>query len=90
MRHLEEATDFVAMDKPVAAARMRRRILDAVAGLGKLPFSGRPGRIAGTREAVVPRTPYIVVYEVSSTAVEVLGIWHGSVLWPESRAPWNS
>jgi toxin ParE1/3/4 len=48
-----------------------------------MPRSGRSGRILGTREAVVPRTPYIVVYQISSEAVEVIEIWHGAREWPE-------
>jgi plasmid stabilization system protein ParE len=49
-----------------------------------MPFAGRIGRVDGTREAVIPRSPYIVVYQVSAQAVEIVGIWHGARLWPES------
>ena len=40
------------------------RILDALQLLELFPESGRPGRVEGTRELVVPRLPYIVVYQV--------------------------
>ncbi len=49
-----------------------------------MPFSGRIGRIDGAREAVVPRSPYIVVYEISEQTVYILGIWHAARQWPES------
>jgi plasmid stabilization system protein ParE len=49
-----------------------------------MPYSGKTGRVDGTREAVVPRSPYIVVYEVSAQEVKIQGIWHGARLWPES------
>jgi toxin ParE1/3/4 len=49
-----------------------------------MPDSGRIGRIDGTREAVVPRSPYIVVYQVSTETVEVLGVWHAAREWPEA------
>ena len=49
-----------------------------------MPYSGRVGRVEGTREAVVPRSAYIVVYQVSTQAVEIVGIWHAARLWPES------
>jgi plasmid stabilization system protein ParE len=32
------------------------------------------GRIPGTRELVVPGLPYIVLYEVADTAVQILHI----------------
>jgi toxin ParE1/3/4 len=38
----------------------------------------------GTREAVVPRTAYVVVYKLTDRTVEVIGIWHGAREWPES------
>jgi plasmid stabilization system protein ParE len=43
-----------------------------------MPHSGRIGRVKGTREVVIPRSPYIVVYQLTAQAVEVLGIWHGA------------
>jgi len=49
-----------------------------------MPLSGGVGRIDGTREAVVPRTPYIVVYRVSEETIDILGIWHAARQWPES------
>ena len=49
-----------------------------------MPLSGRIGRIDGTREAVVPRSPYIVVYEILEQTVYILGIWHATRQWPES------
>lgn len=84
VRHLHEVYDYLEPENAGAAIAIRRRILDAAKRLGQMPFSGHVGRIEGTREAVVPRTPYIVVYQVSGQTVEILGIWHGSRLWPES------
>jgi len=40
--------------------------------------SGRAGRIEGTREWVLAGTPYIVVYRLSGSVIEVLRILHGS------------
>lgn len=69
---------------------MRRRILETVRRVGQMPRSGRAGRIEGTREAVVPRSPYIVVYRISEQTVDILGIWHAARLWPESFEPPSS
>ncbi len=46
------------------------------------PFIGRSGRVAGTRELVVTRTPYIIAYRVSSEGVDVLRVLHGARKWP--------
>lgn len=83
VRHLHEAYEYVDA-KNAAAGTIRRRIPDTAKRLGALPFAGCVGRIEGTREAVVPRTPYIVVYQVFGQTVEILGIWHGSRSWLES------
>jgi len=52
--------------------------------IGQVPQSGRTGRIGGTREAVVPGTAYIVVYQISVQRIEILGVWHGARRWPVS------
>ena len=62
----------------------RLRIMKIVKQLSLMPYSGRVGRVEGTREAVVNRSPYIVVYQVSQETVEILGIWHGARLWREA------
>jgi toxin ParE1/3/4 len=48
------------------------------------PALGRFGRVPGTRELVVPSTPYIVAYTVDSrrNVVQVLAVIHGARLWP--------
>jgi plasmid stabilization system protein ParE len=36
----------------------------------------------GTRELVIPGLPYIIVYEVMDTAVQLHRIYHGARNWP--------
>jgi toxin ParE1/3/4 len=83
-RHLQEVFDYLQGEASAGAITIRRRILETVRRVGQMPYSGRIGRVNGTREAVVPRTSYIVVYQVSAQTVEILGIWHGARQWPES------
>ena len=45
--------------------------------LAAFPYSGRIGRVAGTREVVV-RGTYIIVYEVESGRVVILTIFHAA------------
>ena len=55
---------------------------NAVEILKRFPASGRPGRVAGTRELVVSRTPYIVPYRVRDDTVELLLVLHAARKWP--------
>ncbi|WP_372353143.1 type II toxin-antitoxin system RelE/ParE family toxin [Pararhizobium sp. YC-54] len=38
----------------------------------------------GTRELVVPGTPYIAAYRVGETQIEILFVQHGARQWPEN------
>lgn len=60
---------WIGADSPVAAETVVSRILDGIERLGILPGIGRIGRDPDTREWVVPRLPYIVVYEVDRERV---------------------
>lgn len=64
------------------AERVGRKILLAVARLESFPASGRVGRVPETRELVVSRLPYVVVYSVEKTGVVLLRILHGAMQWP--------
>lgn len=69
---------------PAAAIRMDERIGSQVESLIDFPRRGRPGRIVGTRELVVARTPYIVAYRAADDTVLMLRILHGAQRWPDS------
>jgi toxin ParE1/3/4 len=48
-----------------------------------LAHRGRPGRWPGTRELIIPGTPYIVPYRVKGPVVEILRVFHGARRWPD-------
>lgn len=83
VRRLQAAFDYLEGESSGTARKTWRRIVEAVRRIGQLPQSGHPGRIAGTREAAVPRTPYTVVYQVTVQRIEILSIWNTAHLWPE-------
>jgi toxin ParE1/3/4 len=78
LRNLDEEASFIAADDATAARLVVRRVLTAVAPLAEHPGMGRPGRVPGTRELLVPRTRYIVPYRVHGETVEVLRVFHTS------------
>lgn len=82
IRHLVALRGRIAKDSEQGAAIVAARIVHAVDLLADRPHLGRPGRIHGTRELVVPDTPYIVPYRVRSGAVELLAVFHGRQRWP--------
>jgi toxin ParE1/3/4 len=49
----------------------------------EFPESGRPGRVAGTRELVVPHTPFIAAYVVTGDRIRILRILHSAQVWPD-------
>jgi len=85
---LLEILEYIARDNPAAADRVARRLMSAIEALAEQPRLGRPGRVAGTRELVIPRLPYVAVYRVAEAAhstdeeVEVLRVLHGARRWP--------
>ena len=76
LRNLDEEATYIAVSDERAARLVVQRILEAVALLGEQPGTGRPGRLPGTRELVVPKTRYIVPYRVRGQTVEVLRVFH--------------
>jgi plasmid stabilization system protein ParE len=85
LRHIWAARTFIARDNPGAARAVSGRIIRQVEALTVFsPSIGRPGRVAGTRELVVTKTPYIVMYSVSGETVYVLAVLHQAQRWPET------
>ena len=82
--HLLAAHDYLQAFSPAAAKSQLTKIFDAIDRLQQFPYLGRTGRIAGTRELVVPRTPFIVAYAVTGQEVQILAVLHGAQQWPES------
>jgi toxin ParE1/3/4 len=75
---------FIEKNDPAAARKTTLRIIDAVETLiPENPDAGRPGRVPGTRELVVARTPYIVPYRLQSGRIEVVRLYHGARRWPD-------
>jgi toxin ParE1/3/4 len=75
--------DYIARDNPLAAADQDDEIERQVDTLQTHPKLGRPGRVKGTRELVIGRTPFIVAYRLKGQRIEVMRFLRGSQHWPE-------
>jgi len=82
LRHLRHLRDYIAQDNPDAAVGVAERILAGVELLAEHPNLGRPGRVPGTRELVVPATPYVIPYRVRAARLELIAVFHGRQKWP--------
>ena len=78
----ENIFDYIAQDNPRAAIEQGDRIAHQVGQLVQHPEMGRAGRKQGTRELVISRTPFIVVYRIKAKRIELLRVLHGAQQWP--------
>lgn len=81
--HLAELRTYIARDNPKAAGQIAATLLASVERLAELPGLGRPGRVAGTRELVVPGTPYVIPYRLRADRLEIVAVFHGRQKWPK-------
>jgi len=72
-RDLEGIGDYIARQNPSAASRIVQRIRARTRAL-----------VAGTRELVVTSTPFIAVYRVINDRIEILAVFHGARIWPDT------
>jgi toxin ParE1/3/4 len=82
IRHLASLRKFISKDSEQNAGLVAERILDVIELLQTQPEMGRPGRVLGTRELVIPGTPYIIPYRVRRERLELIAVFHGRQKWP--------
>lgn len=81
---LFSAFEYLQTDSARVAVSQMKRIFEAIDLLERYPMAGRKGRIEGTREMVIPRTPFIVAYSIAGNEIHILAVLHGAQRWPES------
>ncbi len=81
---IEEIRDYIATDDPRTAQKVSAMIRKSVGGLSSFPLLGRIGRVAGTRELVIPGTPFIAAYRVDEDEVVISKVLRGRRSWPKS------
>ncbi len=77
---LTEIRGYIRERNPTAAKKVAENIRSRVALLQTQPNMGRavPER-PGARELVVDN--YVIAYEVSESAIEIVHVWHGRQRW---------
>jgi len=83
---LNHISAYLTPRSPKGLERILSAIFTTSAQLEDFPFIGRDGLIEGTRELIVPRTPFILVYRISDAYyVDILRIYHGRQTWPPNE-----
>jgi len=83
LNDLNTEAEYIAEESPKTAVLILQRIEKAVSLLANQPSLGRPGRVYGTRELVVPKTRYVIPYRVKNNYLEILRVFHNSRKLPE-------
>jgi toxin ParE1/3/4 len=81
LNDLDRIDSYISQDSEESAIRTLELLLAAAENLPKFPEMGRVGRVARTRERIVP--PYILQYKIQNTEIRILGIIHGAREWPD-------
>lgn len=72
---------YIADRDAGAAQRLKDAILACAERLADHPEMYRPGRVEGTREAVV-HPNYILIYRIGAKAVEIVSVVHARREYP--------
>jgi toxin ParE1/3/4 len=78
---LEAALEYIAERNEPAAFHLEAEVEACAHRLTEHPYMYRPGRVAGTREAVV-HPNYILIYRVTADAVEIVNLVHARQRYP--------
>lgn len=82
-QHLRAAYEYWQREKSEDAADlMLERILSAVELLEHHPELGRAGRIVQSRELALQPLPFLLVYRIARSRIEILALLHGARKWP--------
>jgi toxin ParE1/3/4 len=80
---LERICDRIQMDSPQTARTVAEIVYERCARLSQFPHLGRASvRLEVYRELVFPNLPFIAVYQVGKSAIEISRIFHGAQDWP--------
>lgn len=78
---LDRTIDYIEERNPAAAGRLGNAIRHTADRLPDHPYMYRPGRVPGTREAVV-HPNYVLVYRITVDAIEILALLHTRQQYP--------
>lgn len=92
IKNRDAQIDRIAKDSPQAAIDQGDLIEEQINQLVEYPEMGKPGRKKGTREMVITKTSFIVVYRYKQRAkrIEIMRLLHGSQQYPRKDGEENA
>ena len=81
----EEIHRYIARENPAAASNVVAAIERATTRLSAFPLSGRIGAVETTRELVISKLPFIVIYRVTADTIEIIAVFHAAKDKPRGR-----
>ena len=79
---LSAQLSYIHEQNPNGARRVAMAIALNLQQLAAFPKSGKKGRVTGTRELVIPGTPFVAIYRIKGRRVDVLRVLHSRQKWP--------
>jgi plasmid stabilization system protein ParE len=86
LNDFDSALFYVAKDNNIAADLIADRVDSALKTLASIPI-GHPGRVEGTYEKRVLKTPYIIAYALNEETLTILRVIHSSQDWRKNSWP---
>jgi len=84
---LASIEEYLEPRSPQGLQRILSAIFTIISQLESFPFLGHEGRVEGTRELVVPRTPFIIIYSLNEPYyLDIENIVHGRLKYPPDEA----
>lgn len=80
IQDLSEIRAYLAINYPSIAQQAGRNLRDSINGLVPFPNLGKPGRVFGTRELVIPQVgklSYILICRVQRESIQILRVLAG-------------
>ncbi|MBC7768345.1 MAG: type II toxin-antitoxin system RelE/ParE family toxin [Phycisphaerales bacterium] len=75
---VDAIVEFIAQDSKPAAKRVALYIRRSARLLQSSPWLGRATQSDETRELILSRYPYVLVYEIGAGEVRILAVFHQS------------
>lgn len=72
---MDQAYDYLANENSAAALGFADEIQKAIEQLQQFPSMGRPGRVPGTRELIIPRYHFLIPYRVQGDELQILRVF---------------
>lgn len=80
---LENIRNYLEPKSPQSYMRIAAAIFTTMAQLETFPLLGREGRVEGTYELAVPRTPFLLIYSINDPLfVDIDRVMHGKQEYP--------